>query len=1535
MAIKALNSVAGFSVGEVPANIILANGDVTSGNGTFTANISAGNVKTNNLLYANGTAWDLGGNPGGNNTEVQFNDIGEFGGNANFTFNKTTSVLTVTGNIAGGNINAGNLLTANFLTGTLTTSAQPNITSVGTLTGLTISDGNVSNTVIAYGNGTLAVTGNITANNFVGNVSGNISGNIIIPGANTGVVFNDNGNANTSTAFTFNKSSNLVTITANANVGNLISGGVVSATGNVSGSNITTGGLVDATGNVSGGNITTVGLVSATGNVSGGNLTTGGVLSVTGNANVGNLGTGGLIIATGNITGSNLNTLGNANIGNLVISGNVQGNLIPSANVTYDLGNSTYRWKDLYLSGTSIILGDQTLTANAGGISLSNTAFMANLVVSGNANVGNLGTAGLIVATGNIDGGNLKTVGLVAATGNVSGGNITTAGVVAATGNVSGGNITTIGVVAATGNVSGGNITTGGEVAAIGNIVSNANVVTDLIAGRTSSVTITATGTNQNINLVPTGTGFVNVGNFIISNVQTPVADFDAATKKYVDDVAQGLNIHDACQAATTGTLATISGGTVTYNNGTSGVGATLTTTGTYTTIDGVTLSNGMRILVKDEVTAANNGIYVRTSTTVLTRAADFNSVPEIEAGDFTFVTGGTVYDNTGWVQTDTVTTVGTDPINWTQFSGAGAYTAGTGLTLTGSVFSITNTTVTAAAYGNGDYNATFTVNQQGQLTAAANVAITANAANLTGTTLGATIVNSSLTSVGTLTSLAVTGNTTSGNVYANAGTIGASLLTGTLTTAAQPNITSVGSLTSLIVSGTSNLGPVGNVTITGGTTGYYLQTNGSGVLTWAAIPVGSGISNGTSNVNIPTVNGNVNLTAGGNTTLVVTATGANIAGTLNVTGNATVGNLTTSGGSGGSISGANLISANFLTGTLTTAAQPNITSVGSLTSLTVTGNITSGNANLGNVATANFFVGSGNNLSNIQGGNVSGAVAFATTANAVAGANVSGQVGNALVASTVYTNAQPNITSTGTLVNLAVSGNVALSGANVSLGAVGNLAITGGTNGQVLTTNGSGGLSFVSISSSSISNGNSNVNIPSANGNVNISAVGTANVLVITGTGANITGTLDVTGNLTAGNFIAGAGTGGNITGANVVSANFFTGTLTTNAQPNITSVGTLNSLIVSGTSNLGPVGNVTITGGSTGYYLQTNGSGVLTWADIPVGTGISNGTSNVNIPAVNGNVNISVAGTPNVLVVTGTGANIAGTLNVTGNATVANLAGGNLVSANFLTGTLTTAAQPNITSVGTLTSLDVTGNTTSGNVYANAGTIGASLLTGTLTTAAQPNITSVGTLTSLAVTGNLTAGNLIGALANGNSNVYIPAANGNINLTAVGNTTLVVTGTGANIAGTLNVTGNLVAGNITTGGSGGNISGANIVSANILSAAVGVQISNSAVYFGNVTTTSTGANQTIATIALTSSYITGVEYLVKGVDATGTKYSVATVVTVTNGTIADYSTFATVNLGGSTGALAVNISGSNIALQVTPASSNSTVWTTQFRVI
>jgi hypothetical protein len=121
--------------------------------------------------------------------------------------------------------------------------------------------------------------------------------------------------------------------------------------------------------------------------------------------------------------------------------------------------------------------------------------------------------------------------------------------------------------------------------------------------------------------------------------------------------------------------------------------------------------------------------------------------------------------------------------------------------------------------------------------------------------------------------------------------------------------------------------------------------------------------------------------------------------------------------------------------------------------------------------------------------------------------------------------------------------------------------------------------------------------------------------------------------------------------------------GTATIDAATGNANVGNLGTtgLSVTGVSNLNAVGNVIITGGSSGFYLQTNGSGNLTWAAVPTGTGISNGTSNINIFTSGGNVTTSVGGVSNVFVVTTTGANIAGTLNATGNATVGNISATN----------------------------------------------------------------------------------------------------------------------------------------------------------------------------------------------------------------------------------------------------------------------------------
>ena len=157
------------------------------------------------------------------------------------------------------------------------------------------------------------------------------------------------------------------------------------------------------------------------------------------------------------------------------------------------------------------------------------------------------------------------------------------------------------------------------------------SVVTAQVTGAGSgNLTLTAGSADDYVEIRPTGTGQVHVGGFKIESLGTPTASTDAATKQYVDDLAQGLAIQAPAIVGSTDTLAVMSGGTVTYDNGTAGVGATLTISGdTLTAIDGVTLTVGDRIVIKDEASLPNNGIYTYTSTTVLTRATDFDTPVE------------------------------------------------------------------------------------------------------------------------------------------------------------------------------------------------------------------------------------------------------------------------------------------------------------------------------------------------------------------------------------------------------------------------------------------------------------------------------------------------------------------------------------------------------------------------------------------------------------------------------------------------------------------------------------------------------------------------------------------------------------------------------------------------------------------------------------------------------------------------------------------------------------------------------------------
>ena len=1333
-----------------------------SGNITTTGNINSGNF--------------IGTFANGNSNIIVYNNA-----NVEISSNGVANVLSISGSAvfasqnvyANANTIQANVIVGNILTGNLSTSAQPNITSVGSLTSLTVTGDIVGNTAnfngAAFSNATISSPTQLATKSYVDNQ------------VSTGIQVHPAVNVSTTTNLTatYTPGGTNPTVTSIVTGNTLISTGHNLNINNMFVPTVTSSGLTSGTPyfvySVANANAFTLTTSWEGAQLTG--LTNGTGLSITSNANPGvgakltNSGTQAALKIDNYTLALNDRVLvqyqSNAalngvyyvsNIGsvstNWVLTRatdadeyypqNVEG--IAQGAYFYVQSGNTLAGGSYVVATTGILIigttgisfsqfsaaltytGVSPVVVTGQQISLANTTGSSDVVVL--ATSPNLTTPNIGNATGNsltLSGNGLVSAANVTASANVTAGNVyansgtiggslvagtlTTAAqpnvtsvgtlsTVNVSGNANVGNLGTTGLITATGNVSGGNLTTTGQL-----VSSVATGTAPLIVSSTTQVPnlFAATANVAKNSNVATASSNISYPTFAYANI---TGDYPLQSNTaFSANFANGAFIATSFVGNISSSNITASGGNITGANLVSAnyVTGTLTTAAQPNITSVGTLSS---VVVNGNANVGNLGFGsgVITGTGNITAG---NLIGTIAAGSNTITTTGNA-------------NVGNLGFGSGVITGTGNITAGN---LIGAIAAGSNTITTTGNANVGNLGTT------GLITATGNVS------------------GGNLTTTGQLVSSVATGTAP---LSVNSNTVVPNL------NAAYSNIANFVAVTTVSTNISYPTFAYANLTGT-----YPLQSNtaisanlanGAFIATTFVGNVsgnisGGALANGTSNVSIPSVNGNVNVVSAGNTTLVVTGTGANISGTANVTGNANVGsnvNVTSNVIAGNVYANSGTIGGSLVAGTLSTAAQPNVTSLGALTGLTVA--------------------------------NATGVVNFTTTAN-------------------------------------------------VTLGAVANLHISGGSSAYVLSTDGAGNLSWVAQtggggSGASISNGNSNVNIPSANGNVNISAIGNANVVVITGTGMNVAGTITATGNITGGNLITSGGSGGSITGANLVSANYFTGTLTTNAQPNITSLGTLTGLTSTGTINftgasnvsLGAVGNVKITGGSANQYLQTDGAGNLSFVTVSTAS-ISNGNSNVNIPAANGNVNISAVGNANIVVVTGTGANITGTANISGN-----LAAGNVSATNY-TGTTANITGQYISTLATGTApLVVTSTTLVANLNANA-------LQGN--TPATANTAS--TIALRDSNGNLSANFFIGngsqltglstsSISNGNSNVNIPAANGNVNISAVGNANVVViTGTGMNVAGTITATGNITGANlITSGGSGGSITGANSITAN-----------------------------------------------------------------------------------------------------------------------
>ena len=566
--------------------------------------------------------------------------------------------------------------------------------------------------------------------------------------------------------------------------------------------------------------------------------------------------------------------------------------------------------------------------------------------------------------------------------------------------------------------------------------------------------------------------------------------------------------------------------------------------------------------------------------------------------------------------------------------------------------------------------------------------------------------------------------------------------------------------------SGVSDLGPISNVHITGGSSGQVIQTDGLGNLVFAdagggsssapmpyIIPVGEyyyvpenfqGLFtvpiqiDGTFEVDgilaevgtsINSLDRQIIFDDNGELTGNTGFTFDSVSGNLAVPGNARVAGILTNNyyyangqplDVGGNPGGANT-QLQFNNGG-EFGGSANLSFDTSTNNLAVTGNI---------VLTTGAYYGNGAGLSSISGANVTGNVSSATTAG------------------TVTTNAQPNITSVGTLTSLQVSGDITptanitydlgnntnrfrdlyLSGNTIELG---NSTISSNATGITLTNPVGGTFTVIGTqpaNSASIVNGNSNI-IIQPNANINFGVAGNSNVVVITGDSANITGSLNVSGD---GVIDGNLSVNGNLIYINVEELSVQDPIITLNSGPNATP----------------PVANTGKDVGTALYYFDTQArTAFMGWdtsnSEFAFGsqTSISsevvtfNTLGNVRAQTFKGNVDSANLVSANYLI------SNSGCVIISG-ATIA-VSGNNAGIFASLVDDINLGLASNIVMSGSTSNVTIQGNLIANNNVTVTGNVSGNLLTGTLTTNAQPNVTSVGTLTNLTVSGNINTGNI-----------------------------------------------------------------------------------------------------------------------------------------------------------------------------------------------